>query len=166
MTTPQQKTMKKEKKTPEYIMFNVLQTKNTSFELTYRAFQENYIQEYPEHIETTEEFEERCKTIWKKVSEETDKHDEIELDEADCDDDVDEEYVCDASHDFIQPIVDKYDETCPKFKAFLEYEQKRQIEEDRKRAEAKAKAEHEAKEKVKQQKIAELTAQLEKLRSS
>jgi hypothetical protein len=173
MTTPQQKTMKKVKKDLDSIEFTVLQTKVTSFHLDYQAFIENYITEYPEHIETTEEWEKRCETIWKIVCSKTGKYDEIALEEADCDDDVDEDYVCDASHDFIGDIVDEYDRTCPKFKAFKEYELKKkreELERWRKEHEEKKKAEEEKKrmeeQEAKQQKIAELTAQLEKLRSS
>jgi hypothetical protein len=151
MTTPQKKTMKKEKKTPEYITFNVEQTKITSFELDYQAFKENYVEEYPEHLETDEEFENRCLIIWNMVYMKTNvDNDEINLEDADCDDDVDEDYVCDASHDFIQPIVDKYNKTCPKFKAYQEIKLKKEQEELerlRKEQEEKKKADEERKKK-------------------
>jgi hypothetical protein len=180
MITPQQKTMKNEKKTMkneknlDSIEFTVVQTKMTSFHLDYQAFMENYIQEYPEDLEcseTTEEFENRCETIWKMVCSKTGKYDEIALDEADCDDDVDEDYVCDSSHDYIQDIVDEYNKTCPKWKAYDELQRKNREEEHRKREEKKKQDEEAKKQKTeedikKQQKIAELTAQLEKLRSS
>jgi hypothetical protein len=173
MTTPQKISMKKEKKTPSTIEFTVLQTKMTSFHLDYLAFTENYVKEYPEHIETTEDFEKRCETIWKIVCSNAGKYDEIALEEADCDDDVDEDYVCDSSHDFIGDIVDEYDKTCPKFKAFKEYELKKkqeELERWRKEQEEKKKAEEEKKkmeeQEAKQKKIAELTAQLALLRSS
>jgi hypothetical protein len=173
MTTPQKISMKKEKKTLDSIEFTVLQTKMTSFHLDYLAFTENYVKEYPEHIETIEEFENRCKTIWKKVCGYAGKYDEIALEEADADDDVDEDYVCDSSHDFIDDIVDEYNKTCPKFKEFQEYEKKKLEEEKKERErflmmmaeEARERKWYEEKE-AKQKKIAELTAQLELLRSS
>jgi hypothetical protein len=173
MTTPQKISMKKEKKTLDSIEFTVLQTKMTSFHLDYQAFIENNIKEYPEHIETTEEWEKRCATIWKIVCSKTGKYDEIALDEADGDDDVDEDYVCDASHDFIDDIVDEYNKTCPKFKAFKEYEKKKLEEEKKERERFVMMLAEETREKkwneeqeAKQKKIAELTAELEKLRSS
>lgn len=151
MTTPQKISLKNEKKTPEYVLFHVTQTKTTYFDLTYRAFQENYVTEYPEEIETEEEFENRCLILWNMVHKRADHNDEIKLEDADCDDDVDEEYVCDASHEFIQHIVDKYDKTCPKWKAYQERELKKEqerLERLRKEQEEKKKAEEERKKKM------------------
>jgi hypothetical protein len=150
MTTPQQNIMKKEKKTPEYIMFHVTQTKTTSFDLTYKAFQQNYVTDYPEEIETEEEFDNRCLILWNMVHKRADHNDEIKLEDADCDDDVDEDYVSDASHDFIACIVEKYDKTCPKWKAYQERQLKKEqeaLERWRKEQEEKKKAEEERKKK-------------------
>jgi hypothetical protein len=85
------------------------------------------------------------------VCKRTDEYDEIGLPEADCDDDVDEDYVCDASHEFITPIVDKYNKTCPKFKEWQERELKKhqeELERCRKEQEEKKKAEEERKKKM------------------
>jgi hypothetical protein len=183
MTTPQQNIMKKEKKTPNEITFNVMQTKNTSYTLDYNEFVQYYMNniEYNGVIED-EEFEEICQEVWRLVCKNTDRHDEIELEEADCDDDVDEDYVCDSSHDFVNDIIDEY-KKCPRWQKIVEKdeEQKRLHCEAVKQAMLEARSFEEEKKHImrleeerkrgeefraKQQKIAELTAELEKLRSS
>jgi hypothetical protein len=150
MNASQKISMKKEKNTPEYIVFHVTQTKTTCFELDYQAFKENYVAEYPEDIETEEEFENRCLILWNMVHKRADHNNEIKCVDADCDDDVDEDYVCDSSHEFIGPIVEKYDKTCPKWKAFQERELKKEqerLERFKKTQEEKKKADEERKKK-------------------
>jgi len=183
MTTPQQNIMKKEKKTPNEITFNVLQTKRTSHSLDYKDFVEYYMNtiEYSGVIED-KEFEEICQEVWRLLCKNADKYHQIELDEADDDDDVDEDYVSDCSHDFFNDIIDEY-KKCPRWQRVVEKdeEQKRLHCEAVKQAMLEARAleeehkhimrlEEERKKgeefRAKQQKIAELTAELEKLRSS
>ena len=130
MTTPQKKTMKNEKKTPNCLMFNVTQTKTSTHTLHYvDDFLNEYMTSYPDEIETEEEFYARSREIWNLVCEEADD-DEIDLEEADCDDDVDNDYMEDASKDFIDSIIYEYNKTCPKYKAYKEFELKKQKEEE------------------------------------
>jgi hypothetical protein len=180
MTTPQKKTMKNEKKTPDTLNFNVTQTKTTSFELEYDHFLNEYMTSYPDEIETEDEFYARSKEIWNLVCEEADD-DEIDLEEADCDDDVDNDYVDDASKDFVDSIIYEYNKTCPKYKAYKEFELKKQKEEEerwkkeqevrRRENEERKKKEDEAYEKQRvdsikhlEKRIAEMTKTLNELK--
>jgi hypothetical protein len=172
MTSSNTLPMKKQKKTKnlDQITFNVEQTKKTYFFLDYQTFKENYLTDFEYCDIDDDEFDKVAREIWQLVCKETDKHDEIELDDADCDDDVDEDYVCDASHDFIDNIVEQYKRT-PRGLELAEESKKKHLEiiinqQNRLREEAEKKAKEEQAKKTKAQQIAELTAQLEKLRSS
>jgi hypothetical protein len=157
--------LKKMKETPDDLTFYVTQTKTTHWTLDYESFTQNYVDYFGEEIETDDEFDERCKKLWKKVCYYASDCDEIALDEADCDDEVDEEYVCDGTHEFIETIINAFNKVCPYYKKYKELQDKK-LEEEKKHIQMLEDERKQKKEAEKQQKIAELTAELEKLRSS